>query len=167
VLTVSGDVPTSSDEEVGRTPLFTFGRVSQVPHQAAANSSAADNSSDNAEYYSTSSTSSSGSSNRDLEAKAALWCEYLQHPADVVSHFAPIAPVSCAGGSASNLEASAHDPVCSSLGDRMKHCDCHLKQQRRARCKARQQERLSRWFAAKRAEEAGAEADDEDEVEIN
>jgi hypothetical protein len=161
VLAVSGDVPTSSDEEVGRTPLFTFGRVSQVPHQAAANSS------DDAEYYSTSSTSSSGSSNRDLEAKAALWCEYLRHPADVVSRFAPIAPVSRAGGSASNLEASAHDPVCSSLGDRMKHCDCHLKQQRRARHKARQQERLSRWFAAKRAEEAGAEADDEDEVEIN
>ncbi|KAJ7855809.1 hypothetical protein B0H13DRAFT_2673091 [Mycena leptocephala] len=143
VLAVSGDVPTSSNKEVGRTSLFTFGRVSQVPHQAAANSSAADNSSDDAEYYSTSSTSSSGSSNRDLEAKAALWCEYLQHPADVVSRFAPIAPVSPL---AARVQPRGFGPRSATATGSPQ---------------GGQQERLSRWFAAKRAEEAGAEADDE------
>ncbi|KAJ7902433.1 hypothetical protein B0H13DRAFT_2335597 [Mycena leptocephala] len=135
---VSGDVPTSSDEEVGRTSS-----------PGAANSSAADNSSDDAEYYSTSSTSSSGSSNRDLEAKAALWCEYLQHPADVVSRFAPIAPVSPAGGSASNLEA--WPTICNSDGSPQG-------------APTRASEPLVR---SQTGEEAGAEADDEDEVEIN
>ncbi|KAJ7862180.1 hypothetical protein B0H13DRAFT_1900238 [Mycena leptocephala] len=155
LLSLSGNVPTSSDEEVGRTPLFTFGRVSPVGRLPAVDSSSED------EYYSTSSTSSGGSSTRDLAEKAALRTEYKQRPGDVLSRFAAVADAPPVAATTSKLDPLAHDPVCSSLGATTKHCDCSLKQARLARQQARKQQRLSRWFAAKRAEEAGADADDE------
>ncbi|KAJ7841659.1 hypothetical protein B0H13DRAFT_1910173 [Mycena leptocephala] len=140
LLSLSGNVPTSSDEEVGRTPLFTFGRVSPVGRLPAVDSSSED------EYYSTSSTSSGGSSTRDLAEKAALRTEYKQRPGDVLSRFAAVADAPPVAATTSKLDPLAHDPS-----------------QTSAACapQARKQQRLSRWFAAKRAEEAGADADDE------
>ncbi|KAJ7688777.1 hypothetical protein B0H14DRAFT_3533117 [Mycena olivaceomarginata] len=146
LLSLSGDVPTSSDEEVGHVPLGPFGRQTPCGTQAAAESSSE-------EYYSTSSTSSGGSSTRDLDLKAALWTEYQKRPEDVLSRFRVLAEHSSAG----------HDYGCPKLGEPMERCHCSRKQARIMRRKDRQEQRVARWFAAKRLEEAGADADDEGE----
>ncbi|KAJ7842838.1 hypothetical protein B0H14DRAFT_2586091 [Mycena olivaceomarginata] len=165
LLSLSGDVPTSSDEEVGRVPLGPFGCISPRGPQPAADSS-------NEEYYSTSSTSSGGSSTRDLDLKAALWTEYKKRPEDVLlvfhvlaaEHSSPVTEGTAdAGARASNLNRQGHDSGCPKLCEPMEQCRCSRKQARLMRRKARQEQRVARWFAAKRVAEAGADADDEGE----
>jgi hypothetical protein len=164
LLSLSGDVPTSSDEEVGHVPLGPFGRQTPCGAQAAAESSSE-------EYYSTSSTSSGGSSTRDLDLKAALWTEYQKRPEDVLSRFRVLAEHSSAvteatadsAAHASNLNPQGHDYGCPKLGEPMERCHCSRKQARIMRRKDRQEQRVARWFAAKRLEEAGADADNEGE----
>ncbi|KAJ7863211.1 hypothetical protein B0H13DRAFT_2354274 [Mycena leptocephala] len=95
-------------------------------------------------------------------AAPATWQKRLRSgPSTSSSRFAAVADAPPVAATTSKLDPLAHDPVCSSLGATTKHCDCSLKQARLARRQARKQQRLSRWFAAKRAEEAGADADDE------
>ncbi|KAJ7798647.1 hypothetical protein B0H14DRAFT_2617726 [Mycena olivaceomarginata] len=158
VLSLSGPPPTSSDEEVGRIPL---GRVPEGTRRPAVDTSDDD-------YYSTSSTSSGGSSTRDLEAKAALWAEYQQRPADVISRFESSAPrarlpedgadrvaeTAAAGSRAPDDNVAKHEPTCRRL-----RTSC--KQLRLARRQTRQQQRLGRWFSAQREEEGADDGDDE------
>ncbi|KAJ7773779.1 hypothetical protein B0H14DRAFT_2632101 [Mycena olivaceomarginata] len=92
---------------------------------------------------------------RDLEAKAALWGEYQQRPADVISRFDRVAEISAPRGRASDDNLPKHETSCRQLRARWAHCDCSCKQHRVARRQARQEQRLSRWFSAMREEEGG------------
>ncbi|KAJ7889893.1 hypothetical protein B0H14DRAFT_2561578 [Mycena olivaceomarginata] len=171
VLSLSGPPPTSSDEEVGRIPL---GRVPEGTRRPAVDTSDDD-------YYSTSSTSSGGSSTRDLEAKAALWAEYQQRPADVISRFESSAPrarlpedgadrvaeTAAAGSRAPDDNVAKHEPTCRRLRARWAHCDCSCKQLRLARRQTRQQQCLGRWFSAQREEEGADDGDDEGDAPSN
>ncbi|KAJ7838647.1 hypothetical protein B0H14DRAFT_3459278 [Mycena olivaceomarginata] len=88
------------------------------------------------DYYSTSSTSSGGSSTCDLEAKDALWREYQRRPADVIARFDRLAQTS--------TSASSDDP----------------RSTKRAAGGCATEQRLSRWFSAKKEQEGDDVADD-------
>ncbi|KAJ7791803.1 hypothetical protein B0H14DRAFT_2624652 [Mycena olivaceomarginata] len=167
LLSLSGAIPTSSDDEVGRVPLGTLGRIAQRGPQRARQSSDED-------YYSTSSTSSSGSGRsrtRDLELKSAVGTEYQKRPEDVLSgfhilgeHSGPLTePSPDAAACASNLNRRDHDAGCHSVRDRMEHCNCSRKEARLMRRQARREQRGARWFVAKRVEEEEAEANADNE----
>jgi hypothetical protein len=152
---------------VGRVPLGTFGRIAQRGPQRAGESSDED-------YYSTSSTSSGGSGGsrtRDLELKSAVGTEYQKHPEAVLSgsrilgeHSGPLTePSPDAAACASNLNHRDHDAGCQSVRDRVEHCNCSRKEARDVRRQARREQRVARWFAAKRVEEEEAEADADNE----
>ncbi|KAJ7779292.1 hypothetical protein B0H14DRAFT_2631322 [Mycena olivaceomarginata] len=154
LLSLSGAPPTSSDEEAGRTPLFPSRRLPEGTRRLAVVSSDDD-------YYSTSSSSSGGSSTHDLEAKDALWREYQRRPADIIARFDRLAQTSA---SASSDDPPKHEASCRRLRDRWTHCDCSCKQIRVARRQARTEQRLSRWFSAKKEQEGDDVADDGDDV---
>ncbi|KAJ7800660.1 hypothetical protein B0H14DRAFT_2616017 [Mycena olivaceomarginata] len=153
LVSLSGPPPTSSDEEVGRFPLDSFGCLPEVTRRPAVVTSDDD-------YYSTSSTSSGGSSTRDLEAKAALWGEYQQQPADVISRFDGLAETSAPRGRASDDNHPKHETSCRRMRARWEHCNCSCKQHRVAHRQARQEQRLSRWFSAMREQEGAGDGDD-------
>ncbi|KAJ7679326.1 hypothetical protein DFH06DRAFT_1121049 [Mycena polygramma] len=153
--------PTSSDEEIGRVPLFSFQR--RAPNRPQPEESSSDD-----EYYSSSSTSSGGSHDGDVAAQGKIWAEYQRWPGDVVFPLATAAqqPGAVAHASTSRLINAAHAPrahaaECRSLRDKMGHCDCPVRAERLERRKARKDARLRRWFATKVAEEGGADGDHE------
>jgi hypothetical protein len=99
-----------------------------------------------------------------LEAKDALWREYQRRPADVIARFDRLAQTSA---SASSDDPPKHEASCRRLRDRWAHCDCSCKQIRVARRQARTEQRLSRWFSAKKEQEGDDVADDGDDEADN
>ncbi|KAJ7678458.1 hypothetical protein B0H14DRAFT_3536426 [Mycena olivaceomarginata] len=141
LISLSGNVPTSSDEEVGRFPLGTFGRIKPRPDSS------------DEEYHSTTSTSSGGSSTRDLELKASLWTEYQKHPRPHLGRALHAHHWADGGTRGSNLKRGGHDVGCHQLRERMDHCNCR-KEARDIRRQARREQCVARWFAAKRVEDS-------------
>ncbi|KAJ7717091.1 hypothetical protein B0H14DRAFT_3522107 [Mycena olivaceomarginata] len=171
LMSVSGGVPTSSDEDIGRVCLFPYGQNPSPARPATTQDhnhtttpddlQRGGHDSSSSEYHSTRSTSSGGSSALDLDTKLTLWKEYSERPAEVLARYRALGQSSTGPATDSSTERTEHNPTCAQTRDRMAHCDCSLREARLARRRIRKEGRVSRWFARPRAEAEGAEADDE------
>ncbi|KAJ7834889.1 hypothetical protein B0H14DRAFT_3708927 [Mycena olivaceomarginata] len=171
------DIRPPREDAPTQRPLLTLGTFGRVPEGTCR--PAVDTSND--DYYSTSLTSSGGSSARDLEAKAALWAEYQQRPAHVISRFESSAPrtrlpedgadrvaeTAAAGSRAPDDNVPKHELSCQRLCARWAHCDCSCKQLRLAQRQTHQQQHLGCWFSAQREEEGADDGDDEGDAPSN